>query len=45
VKAQRRLASYAPAHRGLDIEALLVQLDAASERVAGGSLELDPPRL
>src|SRR5215213_3502956 len=30
-KAQRRLAPYAPTHRGLDLDALLVQLRAALE--------------
>ena len=42
-KARRRLAPYAPAHRGVDIAALLVQLEAAAKTVEAGSLELTPP--
>ena len=41
-KARRRLGPYAPAHRGLDVAALLAQVDAAAARVAGGSLALEP---
>src|SRR3954462_5192896 len=37
-KARRRLAPYAPAHRGVDIAALLQQLEAAAATVEGGSL-------
>jgi uncharacterized protein len=44
-KARLRLAPYAPFHRGVDVDALLPQLDAAAERVEGGSLALDPPVL
>jgi predicted metal-dependent hydrolase len=44
-KAARRLASFAPAHRGVDVDDVLAQVDAARARVAAGSLELDPPRL
>ena len=44
-KALRRLTPYAPEHRGIDVAALLVQLEDAQAVVAGGSLELDPPRL
>ena len=44
-KAVRRLTPYAPEHRGIDVAALLVQLEAAQAIVAGGSLDLDPPRL
>ena len=44
-KAARRLAPYAPTHRGVDVAAVLAQVAAARSRVAGGSLELDPPRL
>jgi predicted metal-dependent hydrolase len=44
-KASRRLARYAPAHRGIDVAALLVQLEAAQAIVAGGSLDLPPPSL
>jgi predicted metal-dependent hydrolase len=41
-KAQRRLAAYAPEHRGVPVARLLDQVDAAAARVAAGSLELDP---
>jgi predicted metal-dependent hydrolase len=44
-KAARRLAPYAPAHRGVDVADVLVQVEAARVRVAEGSLDLDPPRL
>ena len=44
-KAVRRLTPYAPEHRGIDIAALLVQLDAAQAIVAAGSLEIPSPRL
>jgi predicted metal-dependent hydrolase len=44
-KAVRRLRPYAPQHRGIDVAALLVQLEAAQAVVAGGSLELSPPSL
>jgi uncharacterized protein len=44
-KAVRRLAPYAPAHRGLDVAGLLEQVDRARALVAHGSLSLPPPRL
>jgi predicted metal-dependent hydrolase len=44
-KASRRLAPYAPEHRGIDVAALLVQLEAAQAIVAGGSLDLPAPVL
>jgi uncharacterized protein len=44
-KARRRLAPYAPEHRGVDVAALLPQLEAAAVTVAGGSLELAEPDL
>jgi predicted metal-dependent hydrolase len=44
-KARRRLAPYAPEHRGVDVAALLPQLEAAAATVADGSLELADPRL
>src|SRR4051794_3803253 len=44
-KASRRLASYAPAHEGVDVASVLEQLREAREHVAGGSLAPDPPRL
>lgn len=42
-KAARRLASFAPEHRGVDVEDILRQVEAARERVAAGSLELESP--
>jgi predicted metal-dependent hydrolase len=42
-KAARRLAPFAPEHRGVDVESVLSQVEAARTRVADGSLELDPP--
>ena len=44
-KAARRLGPYAPRHRGVDLRPVLVQLEAASAIVAGGSLDLPPPRV
>src|SRR5438477_7637624 len=44
-KAARRLGPFAPAHRGVDVAGVLSQVELARERVAGGSLELDPPDL
>ena len=44
-KASRRLAAFAPEHRGVDVESLLTQVDAARKRVASGSLDLAPPKL
>src|SRR5262245_7012574 len=44
-KAARRLGPFAPAHGGVDVAALLAQVDAARSTVASGSLELEPPRL
>jgi predicted metal-dependent hydrolase len=41
-KAARRLGQFAPAHRGVDVAAVLAQVDAAAHRVAAGSLELEP---
>ncbi|MDP9261790.1 MAG: DUF309 domain-containing protein [Actinomycetota bacterium] len=42
-KAARRLADFAPSHRGVDVAAILRQVEAASAAVSGGSLELPPP--
>ena len=39
-KARRRLDPYAPAHRGVDVAAILAQVTAAERRVATGSLDL-----
>lgn len=44
-KASRRLAAFAPEHRGVDVGSVLAQVDAAAQVVAAGSLELPPPRL
>ena len=44
-KAARRLRPFAPSHRGVDVASVLAQLEAASARVAGGSLDLEPPRV
>ena len=42
-KAARRLARYVPEHGGVDVAAVLRQVEAARQRVAAGSLELSPP--
>jgi uncharacterized protein len=42
-KATRRLGPYAPAHRGVDVAHVLAQVETARERVAAGSLDLEPP--
>jgi predicted metal-dependent hydrolase len=44
-KARRRLGPYAPAHRGVEVAPLLVQLAEAAALVEAGSLALPPPRL
>ncbi len=44
-KAARRLAPFAPEHRGVDVADLLAQVEAAREVVRGGSLDLRAPRL
>jgi uncharacterized protein len=44
-KAARRLGRFAPEHRGVDVAAVLAQVEAARARVTDGSLELDPPKL
>jgi|SRR5215470_571036 len=44
-KAERRLTPFAPAHRGVDVEGVLRQVETAREQVAEGSLELDRPRI
>jgi hypothetical protein len=41
-KARRRLSGYAPAHRGVDVAAVLEQVAAAERKVATGDLELGP---
>ncbi len=42
-KAARRLAPYAPRHRGVDVDAALARVREAQAEVAAGSLELPPP--
>jgi predicted metal-dependent hydrolase len=42
-KADRRLDSYRPAHRGVDIDALLAAVAEAQRMVEDGTLELPPP--
>jgi uncharacterized protein len=44
-KATRRLKPFAPAHRGVDVQGVLAQVEAAQARVAEGSLDLEPPRI
>jgi hypothetical protein len=44
-KAERRLAPFTPRHRGVDLDAILVQTRAAAETVAAESLDLPPLRL
>lgn len=44
-KAARRLAPFAPAHRGVDVADVLAQVGAARTLVADGSLALPPPSL
>lgn len=39
-KAERRLAGYAPVHRGVDVAGVLRQVDEARRTVATGSLDL-----
>ncbi len=42
-KAARRLAPFAPAHRGVDVAACSRRWRRREARVAAGSLDLDPP--
>jgi predicted metal-dependent hydrolase len=44
-KAARRLSSFAPEHQGVDVAAVLAQVERAQATVAAGSLELLPPSL
>lgn len=44
-KAARRLAPYAPRHRGVDVESVLAQVEAARATVGSGSLVLPAPRV
>lgn len=42
-KAMRRLAPYAPSHRGVDVARALRSVEAAATLVAAGTLELPAP--
>jgi predicted metal-dependent hydrolase len=44
-KAARRLAPYAPLHRGVDVDDVLAQVVAAQSTVISGSLTLESPRV
>ena len=44
-KAARRLGPFAPAHRGVDVAAVLAQVARAQAVVADGSLALEAPRV
>jgi predicted metal-dependent hydrolase len=44
-KAARRLAAFAPTHRGIDVADVLAQVERARATVAAGSLELAPPAI
>jgi predicted metal-dependent hydrolase len=44
-KAARRLGPFAPEHRGVDVAATLARVEEAERVVAGGSLDLPPPRV
>ncbi len=44
-KAARRLQPFSPAHRGVDVAAVLAQIERARETVAGGSLALGAPEI
>jgi hypothetical protein len=44
-KAARRLAPFAPEHRGVDVASVLEQVSAARTIVANGSLRLPAIRL
>ena len=44
-KAARRLAAFAPTHRGVDVDGVLAQVETARQQVAAGSLDLDPPEV
>ena len=44
-KAARRLTPFAPSHRGVDVAAVLVQVDRAARTVAAGSLALASLRI
>jgi len=45
VKAERRLAAYRPLHRGVNVAAVLDDVERALSLVEGGSLTLPAPRV
>ena len=45
MKAARRLGPYAPTHRGVDVSAVLGQVEAAAARIESGQLDLIPVRI
>ena len=44
-KAARRLSPFAPSHRGVDVAAVLAQVERAQATIAAGSLVLDAPHI
>jgi uncharacterized protein len=44
-KARKRLAAFAPEHRGVDVASVLAQLGGAERVVERGSLDLPPLRI
>jgi hypothetical protein len=44
-KAARRLAPFAPSHRGVDVSAVLAQVAAALDCATTGTLDLPPVRV
>lgn len=44
-KAARRLSPFAPSHRGVDVAAVLAQVERARATVAAGSLALERPAI
>jgi predicted metal-dependent hydrolase len=44
-KASRRLWPYSPDHRGVDVDSVLGQVEAAARLVTAGSLDLRPARV
>jgi uncharacterized protein len=44
-KAVRRLTPFAPEYLGVDVTAVLAQVEAAQATVTAGSLELPPPSI
>jgi len=44
-KAARRLGPFAPVHRGIDVAAIVAQVERARATVAAGSLDLGKPEI